>query len=78
MLELLREHGIGDKIEKKVSGAEEIMQRDSHIDRHLIYGKGSVQIFTIICSELIDYLCGGEAEFIEYLCGKQKTQNKKP
>lgn len=32
MLELLREHDIGDKIEKKVSGTEEIMHRDSYID----------------------------------------------
>lgn len=53
MLEL-REYGTGNKIEK-VSGAEEIMQRDSHIDRHLIYGKGSVQIFTIICFESTEY-----------------------
>lgn len=57
MLELLREHGIGDKIEKDVSETEEIMQKDSHIDRHLIYGKGNAQIFTTICSELIEYIC---------------------
>lgn len=57
MLELLREHGIGDKIEKDISGAEKIVQTNSHIDRHLIYGKGNAQIFTIICFEHIEYLC---------------------